>query len=248
MTWIVGLLALVIGGALGAVITKVNQKDTDDGSDKIKELEEQLAKAQQASNDYQDKVSEHFVKTSELFGEMTENYRTAYLHLATGAQSLCKPGTEAALLKTSLVEQLSLSETTQKADEQIGVVTMADSDVLSASVDGDISGVEATATVQEAHEEPVVVVSSENKAIQADDAQSKSAETHSTMNEGKAESNDTASENVTSLNEPVVETVQAQDVSEKTEEGESNKTLSNQPLPEAIKLKSSDDSSRPSIH
>ncbi len=116
MVWIVGLIALAVGTALGMIITKAQQKEPEPetGSDKIKELQEQLAQAQQTSSEYQDKVSEHFVKTSELFGEMTENYRSAYQHLATGAQSLCKPGTEA-LLKTSLVEQLSVSELTEDA-------------------------------------------------------------------------------------------------------------------------------------
>ncbi len=52
-------------------------------------LREELARMKAQFEAYQGKVDDHFVKSSELFQQMTERYREIYQHLASGAQSLC---------------------------------------------------------------------------------------------------------------------------------------------------------------
>jgi len=117
MIWIIGLIALAIGAALGVIFSKATQKDYDEQKTKIDELETQISQAQQASNAFQDQVSDHFVKTSELFEEMTEKYREIYQQLSTDAQSLCKPETSAALLNSTIeVQELKPAESIESSD------------------------------------------------------------------------------------------------------------------------------------
>lgn len=64
---------------------------------RIKELEGELNDARKDIEVYRSKVNKHFMKTSELFNQMTESYRAVYLHLAEGSQDLCT--SDAVLLK-----------------------------------------------------------------------------------------------------------------------------------------------------
>jgi len=119
MTWIIGLIALAIGGALGVIFSKATQKDYEEQKVKIDELEQQLGETQQASNAFQDQVSEHFVKTSELFEEMTQKYRDIYDQLSADAQSLCQPGTNATLLTSTLEVQKRSTENIEATQEDV---------------------------------------------------------------------------------------------------------------------------------
>ncbi len=119
MTWIIGLIALAIGGALGVIFSKATQKDYDEQKVKIDDLEQQLGQVQQTSDSFQDQVSEHFVKTSDLFEEMTQKYRDIYEQLAADAQSLCQPGTNATLLTSTLEVQTRSTENIEDIQEDV---------------------------------------------------------------------------------------------------------------------------------
>lgn len=57
---------------------------------RVRELEQELAAARAALEDYRGQVSRHFQKTAELFEDMTDRYRAVYRHMAQSAQTLCE--------------------------------------------------------------------------------------------------------------------------------------------------------------
>ncbi|MFC1774484.1 YhcB family protein [Pseudomonadota bacterium] len=84
--WGVGLISFAFGlacGIAGAYFTTGNRQ-------RIRELESELASAQQQFDGYREQVSQHFMKTSDLVQKMTASYRDVYEHLAGGSQALCK--------------------------------------------------------------------------------------------------------------------------------------------------------------
>jgi uncharacterized membrane-anchored protein YhcB (DUF1043 family) len=85
LMWTVALITLAVGVAAGFVIAYwlvLKNKRAD-------QLQQDLERHQREFHDYRDHVDEHFLRTSELFQDMTRQYRALYEHLATGAQSLC---------------------------------------------------------------------------------------------------------------------------------------------------------------
>ena len=84
--WGIGLISFAFGlacGIAGAYLMTGNRQ-------RIRELESQLASAQQQFDDYREQVSQHFMKTSDLVQKMTASYRDVYEHLANGSQALCE--------------------------------------------------------------------------------------------------------------------------------------------------------------
>jgi uncharacterized membrane-anchored protein YhcB (DUF1043 family) len=59
------------------------------GDDVVRDLEARLDRAVQERNDYESEVREHFSRTAELLNRLTEDYRSVYQHVATGAEQLC---------------------------------------------------------------------------------------------------------------------------------------------------------------
>ncbi|MBL4567359.1 MAG: DUF1043 family protein [Porticoccus sp.] len=55
---------------------------------KRKDLEAKLQQSQDQIKDYQQEVTEHFMKTSELVNNLSHSYRDVHEHLATGAMRL----------------------------------------------------------------------------------------------------------------------------------------------------------------
>jgi len=53
-----------------------------------KDLEDKLQQSQDQIKDYQQEVTEHFMKTSELVNNLSHSYRDVHEHLATGAMRL----------------------------------------------------------------------------------------------------------------------------------------------------------------
>ena len=77
------LIGLIIGGALGSAF-----------SGKSKEhrlLTEELKQKKDELNTYQQNVTEHFIKTSELVNNMTQSYKEVHQHLAASAMTLTNP-------------------------------------------------------------------------------------------------------------------------------------------------------------
>ncbi len=110
---ITALICLVGGGALGAVLYKL----TDSGS-RSKELEERVLRAEDELKRYQQDVSEHFAKTSELVNNLTQSYRDVYEHLANSALKLTTPALSRQILDSANTELLG-SEKTYLSEEHV---------------------------------------------------------------------------------------------------------------------------------
>jgi uncharacterized membrane-anchored protein YhcB (DUF1043 family) len=80
-----GFAILAIGVIVGIVIGYFGLGD----SRKSQELQNKLDALQQEFDEYKDKVSKHFMQTSELVQKMTSSYREVYEHLASGSEELC---------------------------------------------------------------------------------------------------------------------------------------------------------------
>ncbi|ROQ19547.1 MULTISPECIES: YhcB family protein [Marinimicrobium] len=110
---ITALICLLGGGALGAVLYKL----TDSGS-RSKELEERVLRAEDELKRYQQDVSEHFAKTSELVNNLTQSYRDVYEHLANSALKLTTPALSRQILDSANTQLLG-SEKTYLSEEHI---------------------------------------------------------------------------------------------------------------------------------
>ena len=86
-TLLIGLLSLAIGLIVGFILARSLHPQARER----KELEEQLSKSQDQIKDYQQEVTEHFVKTSELINTPSHSYRDVHEHLATSAMHLTNP-------------------------------------------------------------------------------------------------------------------------------------------------------------
>jgi hypothetical protein len=67
---------------------------------KSRDLEKQLQTANTKLKDYQQEVSEHYVKTAKLVEGLTESYREVHNHLAEGAATLLSTRGAKPLMKT----------------------------------------------------------------------------------------------------------------------------------------------------
>ncbi len=79
------LIALLVGGGLGALMTR---RFSFDGR-KQRELERSVDKMLRQQKDYQHEVVEHFTDTAKLLNNLAESYRDVHNHLASGASQLC---------------------------------------------------------------------------------------------------------------------------------------------------------------
>lgn len=90
----VGLICLVAGACAGYLIA---QSASPTGK-KRRELEASLRAKEAELKAYQQEVTTHFVKTSELIGNLTESYRNVHEHLAMSAMNLANPDISRKLL------------------------------------------------------------------------------------------------------------------------------------------------------
>ncbi|WP_051221542.1 YhcB family protein [Neptunomonas japonica] len=95
--WIIGVVALAIGGLIGFLMGR-----SGGGSDEQEKLED----AKKELENYKTQVAGHFEETADLVNKMTESYRGVYQHLATGAQALCDADT-ARSIESSMTPQLT---------------------------------------------------------------------------------------------------------------------------------------------
>lgn len=102
--WIIALFTFFIGIAGGIFINKSNIAS----SGKTEKLKSEKEALQAEFDEYKGSVADHFAQTSEMLGNLTENYVKVYQHLAEGSQSLTNA--EHPALKLGLSEkQLSAS-------------------------------------------------------------------------------------------------------------------------------------------
>jgi len=78
-----GVAILTIGAAAGYFLANFYFTRHRD------RLQEDLTKTRAELDEYRKSVDRHFIKTSQLFNRLTDNYREIYEHLAVGAQDLC---------------------------------------------------------------------------------------------------------------------------------------------------------------
>lgn len=102
--WLISVPILLLGMVLGALIVYAIVRPKP-GQKTVSEVEAEF-------DDYKTQVAEHFSKTSEIFKDLTENYRGLYEHMAAGATSLC----DAETVGTAL--ELARSGLLSHADEQ----------------------------------------------------------------------------------------------------------------------------------
>jgi len=99
-TLLIGLVCLIAGAVLGVVMSRVFSPQEQ----KTRELEEKLAKTEDEYKSYQHEVTEHFVRTSELVGNLTRSYREVHQHLASSAMKLANPDISRELLQAGSEE------------------------------------------------------------------------------------------------------------------------------------------------
>ncbi|BBB30700.1 YhcB family protein [Neptunomonas japonica] len=94
--WIIGVVALAIGGLIGFLMGRSG--GSSDEQEKLEDAKKEL-------ENYKTQVAGHFEETADLVNKMTESYRGVYQHLATGAQALCDADT-ARSIESSMTPQL----------------------------------------------------------------------------------------------------------------------------------------------
>ncbi|MDQ2078261.1 YhcB family protein [Marinimicrobium sp. ABcell2] len=108
---ITGLLCLLGGAALGASLLNLWGPPN-----RTRELEERLYRAENELKKYQQDVTQHFSRTSELVNNLTHSYREVYEHLANSALKLTTPAMSRQILE-SANSQLLGDETTYISEE-----------------------------------------------------------------------------------------------------------------------------------
>ncbi len=103
--WGIGIITFAFGLGIGFAVAYV----LFPRGQRLRELEEELATARTALENYRGEVNRHFQKTAELFGDMTDRYRAVYRHMAQGAQTLCEDQPPA--LQLEIVDHGRLTDT-----------------------------------------------------------------------------------------------------------------------------------------
>lgn len=84
--WLVGIIGLAVGGALGYLAPRYLRKSAD--ADRGAEAELEALRERHAA--YRRDVAAHFNKTAELLDQLIGNYRDVHNHLAQSAETLCE--------------------------------------------------------------------------------------------------------------------------------------------------------------
>lgn len=79
------ICVLVVAGIVGFLLGR----RTSAGNRQARELELRLDQVTRDKQQFEDRVSEHFVETATRLNALTENYRAVHEHLAEGANTLC---------------------------------------------------------------------------------------------------------------------------------------------------------------
>ncbi len=80
------IVLFCLGAFVGSLISVVVLPSTEE----LRRLRDELSALKKEHSSYREGVTQHFHKTSELVGEMTQSYKRVYDHLASGAQTLCE--------------------------------------------------------------------------------------------------------------------------------------------------------------
>lgn len=80
------LIALFVGCLIGFMVSRSRS-----GSSRNADIEKRLIEAEEALNNYQRDVTDHFARTTELVNSLNESYRDMHEHLANSALTLSTP-------------------------------------------------------------------------------------------------------------------------------------------------------------
>ncbi len=125
-TILIAAITLLVGIGIGFLIGRSSMAEAAEHS---AEIESELQKIKQDTDDYRNQVNHHFEKTAELVGEltnsykdMTQRYKKVYEHLAQGAQTLASVDTSK-MIVASTIDQLiyEANEDTHVAEKSGGI-------------------------------------------------------------------------------------------------------------------------------
>ncbi|MGB0834666.1 MAG: YhcB family protein [Psychrobium sp.] len=123
----ISILLIVIAAVIGFVVGKVTSNSSADNSAekaKTQQLEAEL-------NQYKQDVEQHFAQSAELLGNMAQEYRNVYQHMAQAQQSLLpesdeiikipfKEPKEASLVQEAISEvELEAQEAANDTEEEV---------------------------------------------------------------------------------------------------------------------------------
>ncbi len=129
-TILIAAITLLVGIGIGFLIGRSSMAEAAEHS---AEIESELQKIKQDTDDYRNQVNHHFEKTAELVGEltnsykdMTQRYKKVYEHLAQGAQTLASVDTSK-MIVASTIDQLiyEANEDTHVAEKSGGITAKA---------------------------------------------------------------------------------------------------------------------------
>ncbi|WP_049723631.1 YhcB family protein [Gilvimarinus polysaccharolyticus] len=103
-------IALLIGCLVGVIFSRGRP-----GASRNADIEKRLVDAEDALNNYQRDVTDHFARTTELVNSLNESYRDMHAHLASSALKLSTPEIGRQLLGDA--EQQLPSGTTHELQE-----------------------------------------------------------------------------------------------------------------------------------
>ena len=159
--WLVIVISLAAGAVIGIVGYRLfapSLKEADKVKTELDAVKEEMA-------NYKASVNQHFDKTSELVGDLTQSYVKVYQHLAEGSQAL--GGSKAF---TNLLEQHQGKELIAGDDDSIVVDEIAGDMVGNAAVEAADKRVESSEGEASGETEPVTEEGSSVKADTLDSA------------------------------------------------------------------------------
>jgi len=109
----VGVIAGVIGLLLGAGL----HRGVGSSAAKMRNLKQELQRAEEQNRDYQQNVADHFSETASLLNGLTRQYKNIHDHLAKGADQLCRDNVGQSLLAGAPIE-LKIEERAADTAEQ----------------------------------------------------------------------------------------------------------------------------------
>lgn len=110
MMWLLGLVCLLGGIVIGAILYKFLRSDEV----RIHQLEDQLQALSDEYENYKKDVHAHFGDSAQLLNKLTESYKDVYQHLAQGARALCPDYIANQITQATSVTNLSQAENVQQ--------------------------------------------------------------------------------------------------------------------------------------
>ncbi len=158
---------LILASMLGVGIVFgffMGRSKGDTSAPKVRELEQNLNKANEEMQGYRTQVTQHFETTANLFNQLTNDYREVYEHLANSSDQLC--GDQVAKLKGLTSDKNEVEVEGKKLESSVGEAPTAEPEPAqeAASQESETQDSTTKADVkQEAAESEVVAAADDKK-------------------------------------------------------------------------------------